>query len=1259
MIEITGNDIKKLNDTDLRTLIGLLCEEELERSNISRKGVTWGGHQNARDGGVDVRVKVSSEINQDSFIPAGNTIFQVKATDMPAKEIIKEMCPKGRLRKTIKKLSDDNGAYVIVSSKGSVAEPALENRREAINSVLLDFKKGHNIKYDFYDRNRIASWVRSYPALIFWLRDKISAPVNGWQGYEGWINLSGNKYIVDEKVRLFNNTKSSSDRLPIVDGINLIREKMQQNGLAIRLVGLSGVGKTSLVQALFNEKIGKNLLEKTKVIYTDYSDKPEPPPKIFAQQLIALNEKVYLIIDNCPPDIHRKLTEICSNSLISLLTVEYDVKEDLPEETEVFYLEPASDELIEKVILNQYKEFRRLDARRIAEFSGGNSRIAKALANALNKDENISELKDEVLFNRLFRQRNEKNNNLLEAAEILALVYSFSIKNMERKDSELKILSSLSEFSSVKLCRYANQLQKRGLIQERGQWRAVLPRAIANRLAKRALEYLPKNIIYNKLSKSNRLLRSFSRRLSYLNNTRGAKQIANFWLAKGGILADLTSLDKIEVEILKNISLIIPENILLKFEELYFSEQKNKFFNSENDYAYEYAQILIYISYKAEYFNRAVKILILFTLNEKPNKNYKSVRKLLFCLFHIQLSGTHASPEQRLSVIKDLIESKSDNKVSLGLDLFKEALKTNNFMYLFNFSPFIGNRDYGYYPKTKKEVEQWYKSLLKYAVKIINSNDSLSRKIEEILGDSFRNLWGNICLYDELESLTQEIRKNNFWRSGLNGINRTLKYDQERMDDTAIERLKKLKSLLEPDTLEEEVELFLFSRHGIDLYGADNGLEIADRRKLVNKKAKSLGVRTAGNIELLKSLLSKLLFERSINANSFGQGLALGADDPEFLWAVFKSEIKKGEVLKCKLQLLKGFLNELADINYKLTNEILNNSLEDEVLAEIFPNLQMSYIFDKKGVTRLKKSLSLSMAPIEEYQSLTYNIGIFNDKDLAEIIQMILNKAENVQIPIEIFHSRLSVPNKNAEISDNLINTAHQILLNYSFENRNDHGLDFQISDIIKRALNNESSKTVAKIICEKLKVNSINFKIGLSDYNNVITALAQVQPQTFLNQFIGDSEDENRINYGWRNLLSFQANPLDQIDNQLIISWCEENKKDRYLNIIGFIDLFEKDKEDDSLRLSDLANLIINNVQDKIEILEKISKNIMPATWTWSGSEYVVIEKRIKAIGELKCHQNQEIAIWAKRKEIELTQIIEKEKQKEREQDLLYPAFE
>ena len=56
MFDITGQDISLLSDEDLRTLIGRLCEAELRRHGLSPIYATWGGNQNAPDGGVDVRV---------------------------------------------------------------------------------------------------------------------------------------------------------------------------------------------------------------------------------------------------------------------------------------------------------------------------------------------------------------------------------------------------------------------------------------------------------------------------------------------------------------------------------------------------------------------------------------------------------------------------------------------------------------------------------------------------------------------------------------------------------------------------------------------------------------------------------------------------------------------------------------------------------------------------------------------------------------------------------------------------------------------------------------------------------------------------------------------------------------------------------------------------------------------------------------------------------------------------------------------------
>jgi hypothetical protein len=86
MLEITPEDIALLSESDLRTLVGLLCEADLRARGLSPKHVTWGGHQNAGDGGIDARVGLPTETVTDGFIPRPDTGFQVKREDLQPKK---------------------------------------------------------------------------------------------------------------------------------------------------------------------------------------------------------------------------------------------------------------------------------------------------------------------------------------------------------------------------------------------------------------------------------------------------------------------------------------------------------------------------------------------------------------------------------------------------------------------------------------------------------------------------------------------------------------------------------------------------------------------------------------------------------------------------------------------------------------------------------------------------------------------------------------------------------------------------------------------------------------------------------------------------------------------------------------------------------------------------------------------------------------------------------------------------------------------
>jgi hypothetical protein len=331
----------------------------MRRREISPSCVTWGGNQNAADGGLDVRVALPRGVGIEDFIPRPDTGFQVKAGDIPPAEILSEMRPKGIVRSAIRELADQSGAYIIVSSKASTSDSALQNRREAMARAISDLPNANALKLDFYDRTRLETWLRDHTGTALWVREKIAKPLQGWSGYGTWSyepGAPGGEYLLDNELRIKSSTQKTKPGLSAIEGIHGIRDILRKPRGIVRLVGLSGVGKTRLVQALFDDQLGAHSLDPAFAAYTNLADTPDPQPIAVASELIASRKKAIMIIDNCPPDLHQRLSELCRSdpSSLSLITIEYDVRDDQAEGTDVFILEVASINLTEKLVRRRY-----------------------------------------------------------------------------------------------------------------------------------------------------------------------------------------------------------------------------------------------------------------------------------------------------------------------------------------------------------------------------------------------------------------------------------------------------------------------------------------------------------------------------------------------------------------------------------------------------------------------------------------------------------------------------------------------------------------------------------------------------------------------------------------------------------------------------------------------------------------------------------------------------------------------------------------
>lgn len=1244
-LEVSDDDITQLNDADLRSLIGLLCEADYRLAGLSTKGVTWGGHQDARDGGLDVVVRGETLPPINSFVPRTITGFQVKKPDMPRAEIIKEMKPKGILREEIKALICEKGAYIIVSSGSSTANTALRNRIAAMKEAVAGESKHQDLYLDFLDRNRIASWVRSHPFLVLWVHNKIGRPLRGWHPYKNWANAPDgldDEYFCDDGLRLHERTARINNGMSIIDGLKKIRTELSVPNTSIRLVGLSGVGKTRLVQALFDEKIGENALNCSLAFYTDMSDCPDPDPLQMVEQIAAAKTRAILIVDNCPPDLHRRLTRVCRDvkSTISLLTVEYDIREDIPEETSVFMLEPARKEIIEKLILRRFPHIGQVDAGTVAGFSGGNARIAIALANTMKKGETLSGFHDEELFERLFRQRQDPNVTLLRSAEVCSLVYSFEGTDVDSEKSELNFLASIIGRSGSELYRDVVDLKERDLIQARGVWRAVLPQAISHRLAKRALTLMPndKLISYFFNQGSKRLIISFSRRLGYLHDCIYAIETVNRLLDYDGWLGkENCSFNSLGMNVFRNIAPVSPEIILAVMERAAKGENQRAFISKTNGHCYEFTALLRRLAYDSALFERSTELMCRFALIEDKDENNNSAKALLKSLFYIYLSGTHAPVDARAKVIMGLVNAEDPNKQDLGLLLLGAALETRYFSSFFDFEFGARPRDYGYQPRSQEEVVQWYETFISLCTQLALSDQSIAQKARKLLADKFRGLWTDAEMYEALENASVQIHKKKSWNDGWLAIRGIIWYDRKSFREEILIKLNGLENLLRPKDLFERAHAIVLSDQHQPFALEDeleDDLDVSSGLKRVEASAQSIGSQVAQNMDVLSDLLPELVTSTNTRLFSFGKGLAEGCADKYVIWKILYTQLQITPSDKWQFAVLLGFLAFCAETDKEFYSLILDSMIDDDLLGEWFPLFQMTFTIDKQGINRIIKSLDSNKVNIGTLRNLAWgrNHESIGDDDLANLMRRILSKEEGISIVIEILGMRFHKSEKESHLhSDALLTVARTVLSSFSFP-RNEKqypSLDYKLALIANVCLLGPEGIKTAEEICLHLSDAINNYRIYPNEYSMLLSSLACTQPIVFLNVFIRGDEKHNFRQIGmFSDASSSPGNPLNNISEDHLVSWCEFSPSIRYPLIISAIPVFSETSNSGELTWSPFIFTMFEKAPDLDIILERLADAIMPEVW--SGSRANLLQKRSNLLKTLQLHENTKIRSWA-----------------------------
>ncbi|TNJ38256.1 hypothetical protein FGF66_09685 [Chlorobaculum thiosulfatiphilum] len=1245
MFEITGNDITNLSDSDLRELVKKLAVAELRGQGCPISAVIAGGNQDAPDGGIDVRVECPVVISKPDFIQRQQTGFQVKKPDMPASSIREEMRPKDELRNVIRELADVSGSYIMVSAQGSVADKALRDRRQAIRDSLHDLPNADQLHTDFYDRDRIATWANEYPGVATWARSRVGRPISGWQNIAD--GGSGNKqpYLFNEKACFIDERSREREQLPILDGITRLRGELRIPGKCVRLIGLSGLGKTRLIQALFEDNVGEDALEPGIALYTDYSEEGINPSALeMARQLVESGQRVILIVDNCNPKTHSDLVKFCAvnDSEVSLITVEYDIGSDEPEQTDVFRLQSNDPELVAQWLGQLFSHISQLDRKTIAEFSDGNFRVARAVAQTLGKCETLGRLNNDELFERIFWQRNTEDRQLLRAAEVLSLLYSIDGENTEA-EGELAIVGRLRQLEASALFDALAELHDRVVVQARSRWRAVLPQVLANRLASSALKRIPPSDFDRFCATlTPRMLISVSRRLGFLHDSREAQSIITRWLSPDGPLGNLLTLGEHGLQIINNIAPVAPEAVLSRLEQELNGADADLVIAPKSSGRWQWFRLIKALAYDADMFKPAALLLARFVAAEPDGFNNNSARSVFTELFQLYLSGTQATPEQRRQVIKELGLSDEPGFrrcASLALDAHLNAY---HFSSVNSFDFGARSRDWGWSPKIDKDAWDWYEAAILLAIELEQYLDDA----REILARHVRELWIIQPCQDVLDKAASTLATDRPWLEGWMAFKATLRFDGKGMREDVRKKLEQIIDRLKPVDLLNQARAVILGSSGGEWDIVDGEADDDDGMRSWEKAsemAKDIGRELAQNAETRKAFLPELLIDRQqLRSIECGQGIAESTANLSEMWRELVGYYEAANIDLRNATVLGGFIYGSVLRDKQFVTSILDATINNSALTPILPYLQARAGVDKEGIERLRRRIALGVMSAYFFRSLANgSVGDSPEEPLAMLLEDIGALPGGVEVALDILHMHFWRDHKEKRVPGAVVVEVGRNLFVRADFSKKGLNRDFGLKTIIRECLSGEVGESAAKQVCNTIRFQLERYRVTSHDISAVLKALFETQPFIALDTFLLPESLCHHID------LFDVGTPVEVIDEKHLKEWADRDPDGRYPLIGECLSMFGKKNDDESKEFSPLFLSMLDSAPDKQRFLGDYYPRLHPRSW--GGSLAVILEHRKTKLIQLGEQSDEEVKRWVDDAMPELNRLIEKERGRDR----------
>lgn len=1020
IFDVSPSQIKCLDSKQLVELLKKLLHAEAQRSGINLRGISAPLQITVPDGGEDARVSWSGGLEQTDYLPSRFCIFQAKATNLGAAGWKKEVWTKPsqkkdakrQLNEAVKKAINENGSYIGFTSAILIGGSKYNDRIEGIKQGIREAEANPDqLKaIDIYDANKIADWASQYPAIAVWLNEKRSElTLRGFQTIERLgkkADISSILQIEDKASRFLigsknisgqlKNEPSSENSLTFEKVKERIADYLANSRNFVRILGLSGVGKTRCVYEVFrDEATTAKIALATSAIYCDFRDIGSQIFQI-AQSLSETGNSALMIVDECSRETAVKLCEIVMNegSNLRVLAIGNDNQPIEKDNCLNISVAPADDALIEGIIRQRYPKADYLDINFIRDLSGGFPRIAVLATDNYSEGAPILKSVEDVVERILTGCRIDRVEQV-RAIECLALFKQIGAD--ENFSDEIDFVAeNLARQTGDEMYEHLAYAAKQHLVAHHRYYLVAQPLPIAAFLGARRLDLLRVKTIFSFIESAPPVLRaSFLSQWRYFDRSKTTAIVAQRLLARDGWCGSLEMLKtEIGLECLNAIVHIDPDGVTDVIRHIYgdlsVDGLKEAIIGKQS-----FVQVLEILVFRKRSFY--VAALLLMRLAVIENEAYTSDACRLFKqLFQLHFSGTEAEPSDRFAILDQGLSSGDERTLMVCIEALENTLKRSGF------SRWVVSNQVGSQPPLKDwipaswgEVFDFHKNGLQRLDDIRSRYRQFSIKCEKILTSYIRSL---LCenLFDELEEILRKITKEKgVWLEAIKSVGDWLYFDRTKAERGFSQRVRQLYDSLIPTNPIERALLYT-KFWTADIHDPDLSYDREDRSdqdfEYSSRKAKEIAAEIAVDKQLSYRAIQIMVREELNNVFSFTAELAMRLEDPI---EAFQIAVKEFEAYNEKkgVQFLRGLLSGIDKKDSKVANQCIQIALKSQSFKDETVNIYTAVNISVERLNEIIQGVRKGRISVTACVYFSYGRGLDNLK--AENILSLVDELSN------------------------------------------------------------------------------------------------------------------------------------------------------------------------------------------------------------------------------------------------------------------------